>query len=511
MLPRLVLARTGRSATVAKAAIRPMLLVRSSRMAAALTRPISTTPLRQSTGKEPPAPTATRDPSFVRDPRYATVTVDDIAVFRSIVRSPTGVLSTVPGDPHAVTDDDVLPYNMDWMRKYRGQSRVVVRPSTTAQVSAILAHCHARRLAVVPQGGNTGLVGGSVPVFDEIIVHLGHMNTVRAFDPVSGVVTADAGVVLETLDNYLRDRGHMMPLDLGAKGSCTIGGNVATNAGGLRLVRYGSLRGTVLGVEAVLPDGRVLDALTSLRKDNTGLDLKQLLIGSEGALGIITAVSVLAPMRPLGTHVATLAVESYEGVVEAFTRAKREVGETLSAFEFWDAAASSLVTTHLPWLRNPLSADADAGTPYPFQVLIETAGANPEHNEAKLEAYLERLLEDGIAVDGAVAQDGAQATAMWNIRESIPEACARDGAVYKYDVSVPVPALYSLVEASRDRLKGVDGVKGVIGYGHVGDGNLHLNIAAHEYSKTVVGAIEPWVYEWVSGHRGSISAEHGVG
>jgi FAD/FMN-containing dehydrogenase len=223
---------------------------------------------------------------------YKQLDDSDITFFRSVLDAPS-----------ALSQSDLESFNTDWMRKYRGQSSLVLKPSTTSQVSKILAYCNEHKLAVVPQGGNTGLVGGGVPVFDEIIISTQRMNNIHSFDDVSGVVTCESGVILEELDKFLAEKGFMTPLDLGAKGSCHIGGNVATNAGGLRLLRYGSLHGTVLGVEAVLPDGTVLDNLSTLRKDNTGLDLKQLFIGSEGTLGLITAVSILTPRRPSSVNV----------------------------------------------------------------------------------------------------------------------------------------------------------------------------------------------------------------
>ncbi|ORZ35810.1 hypothetical protein BCR44DRAFT_118124 [Catenaria anguillulae PL171] len=471
-----------------------------------MARPFTTATRPLLGGHAVPQPTAARDPSLKRNPAFARLTPADIAHFQSILPSASAVLYA---DGAAVTQDDLLPYNMDWMRKYRGQSSLVLRPSTTDQVSKILKYCHARGLAVVPQGGNTGLVGGSVPVFDEIVLNLANMNKIRSFDAVSGVITVDAGCILEVVDDHLRTFGHMMPLDLGAKGSCQIGGNLATNAGGLRVLRYGSLRGSVLGVEAVLPNGDVLDTLVPLRKDNTGLDLKQLMIGAEGTLGVITAASILAPVRPNATHVAVVAVPDYAGVQAAFLNARTMLGETLSAFEFWDSAACQLVDEHLSHVRHPLESQQ----PGAFNVLVETAGADAEHNMAKLDAYLEKLMDEGVAVDGAVAQDQAQALAIWAVREGIPEACSKAGAVFKYDVSVPVPDLYELVEATRTRLAElkVPGVLSVIGYGHVGDGNLHLNVAAEDYTKQVTNALEPFVYEWVASKRGSISAEHGLG
>lgn len=259
------------------------------------------------------------------------------------------------------------------MGKYRGDSSLVLKPRTVNQVSQILSYCNERRIAVVPQGGNTGLVGGSVPVFDELILSLSNLNKIRSFDPISGILVADAGVVLENADNFLAKNGYIFPLDLGAKGSCHVGGVVATNAGGLRLLRYGSLHGTVLGVEAVLPDGTVVNSLSKLRKDNTGYDIKQLFIGSEGTLGVITGVSILCPPRPTTVNVAFLGLDSYENVQRVFTEAKKGLSEILSAFECMDDLSQDLVEKHTQLMR-PLAKE------YPFYVLIETSGSNKEHD-----------------------------------------------------------------------------------------------------------------------------------
>lgn len=454
--------------------------------------------------------------SITRNPAFAQVSTADLDFFTKIL-SRSAVLSTELGD----TVDDLQPYNVDWMRKYHGNSTVVLKPRTTQQVSQILKHCNSRNIAVVPQGGNTGLVGGGVPVFDEVVINLQQMTDILKFDGVSGSVVCQAGVILEKLDNYLGQRGHMMPLDLGAKGSCQIGGNIATNAGGLRLLRYGSLHGTVLGLEVVLADGTILDNLSTLRKDNTGYDLKQLFIGSEGTLGIITAASILTPIKPQAVNVSILGLESFEHVQKVFAKTKNHLGEILSAFEFWDGASLSMVREHLQ-VRDPLSSHT------PFYVLLETSGSNKEHDDDKMSSFLEHLIESGDVVDGVLAQDSNQAQGMWAIREGIPEACSKSGAVYKYDISMPVPVLYKLVQDMTQRLRDQglyngpldDGlwapsadsiVNGVVGYGHVGDGNLHLNVSAKEFSTKVTECIEPFVYEWAQSYGGSISAEHGLG
>lgn len=441
-----------------------------------------------------------------RNQQFKQLTQTDLDVFKSI----TPLLAT-PQVGGQTDPQELDPYNHDWLNKYQGTSPLVLRPKTTQQVSDILGYCSHNRLAVVPQGGNTGLVGGSVPVHDEVILSLGNLNQIRQFDSTSGILTCDAGCVLEDLDNHVGEKGYRMPLDLGAKGSCQIGGNLATNAGGIRFLRYGSLHGNVLGVEAVLADGTVLDNLNELKKDNTGYDLKQLLIGSEGTLGVITGVSMVCPTRPSATNVAVLGLQSYEAVQRVFGRARRGVGEILSAYEFWDSRCMGAVESHLG-LKNPLSDS------YPFYVLVETSGSNKDHDDEKLTSLLEGVMEDGLVEDGVLAQDQAQIAKMWMMREGIPESLGKMGATYKYDVSVPIPVLYRVVEEIGGRLQKAQlyndessPVKLVCGYGHIGDGNLHLNIVAKEFQDQVTRVFEPFVYEWVSGQRGSISAEHGVG
>ncbi|KAG9314498.1 hypothetical protein JVU11DRAFT_5295 [Chiua virens] len=261
------------------------------------------------------------------------VTVDDLAHFAKIL-PPNAILSTLP--PVSSSSDDLASYNHDWMGKYHGQANTVLRPRTTQQVSDIVKFCASRRIGIVPQGGNTGLVGGGISLQKEIVLSLGAMNNVRSFDPVSGVLVADAGCILESLSEHIAPYDHIMPLDLGAKGSCQIGGNLSTNAGGLRLLRYGSLHGTVLGLEVVLPDGTVLDQLSTLRKDNTGYDLKQLFIGGEGTLGVVTGVSILTPPAPQASNNIFLALPHFKNVLPLFRTVKRQLGEILSAFEYID-------------------------------------------------------------------------------------------------------------------------------------------------------------------------------
>lgn len=452
--------------------------------------------------------TSTAYPDVKRNPDFSRVTKEHVEHFKDLLGSSSAIIDGVTKD----ASDDLAPFNGDWMRKYGGQTSLVLKPQSTEEVSKILKYCNDQKLAVVPQGGNTGLVGGSVPVFDEIVINTSRMNNIRSFDRESGVLVADAGVILETADQYLAERGYLFPLDLGAKGSCQIGGNVATNAGGLRLLRYGSLHGNVLGLEAVLPDGTVLDALSTLRKNNTGYDVKQLFIGAEGTIGIITGVSILCPPRPKAVNVAYFGLESYEHVRRAFREAKSQLSEILSAFELMDARSQALVR-ETTGNKQPLDGD------YPFYCLIETSGSNSEHDSSKLEAFLEHVMGEGIVADGVLAQDETQVQSLWRWREGITEALSHLGGTYKYDVSIPLSDLYQLVEDCRQRLteKGFVGdddsfpVRAVVGYGHMGDSNLHLNVSVRKYNKDVEKAIEPWVYEWISKRHGSISAEHGLG
>jgi FAD/FMN-containing dehydrogenase len=475
--------------------------------AAAARRPFSISAVRTDVPRNIQL-TAAAYPQIKRNPNFAQVTEEHVRFFKDLLGSDAAVIDGVTAD----ATDDLAPFNSDWMRKYGGQTRLVLKPQNTEEVSKVLKYCNDHKLAVVPQGGNTGLVGGSVPVFDEIVINTARMNNIRSFDEESGVLVADAGVILEVADQYLAERGHLFPLDLGAKGSCHIGGNVSTNAGGLRLLRYGSLHGNVLGLEAVLPDGTIVNSLSKLRKNNTGYDLKQLFIGAEGTIGIVTAVSILCPPRASAVNVAYFGLESFDHVRKAFKEAKGRLSEILSAFELMDGRSQALVHQSTG-NKKPLEGE------YPFYCLIETSGSNAEHDIAKLEGFLEHVMSEGIVADGVLAQDETQIQSLWRWREGITEALSHLGGTYKYDVSIPLPELYQLVEDCRARLteRGFVGdddsfpVRAVVGYGHMGDSNLHLNVAVRQYSKEVEKAIEPWVYEWIAKRNGSISAEHGLG
>jgi len=449
--------------------------------------------IHRSYSTKPPSALTIDQPQYKHLKRgdFAELTADDIAFFETLL----------PG--RVVTDkDDVALSCQDWLGQYRGVGSIVLRPKTTKECSEILKYCNDRTLAVNLQGGNTGLVGGSVPVHDEIVLSTSLMNEVISLDPVANILVCQSGCILENLDRYLDGEGFIMPLDLGAKGSCQIGGNVATNAGGVRLLRYGSLHGSVTGLEAVLADGTVLDTLSYCRKDNTGYDLKQLFIGSEGTLGVVTKVAIQVPTKPAAKNVAFLGCETFDDVLKTYSGAKHRLGEILSAFEFLDTAAMEVSEKHVDTV-NPIS-------PFPFYTLVETHGSNDDHDQAKLEMFLEEAMESGWVGDGIVAQDATQFAKVWEIRESITLAISKDGTVYKYDVSLPVTQLYSLVEEMREKVGHLANV--CSGYGHLGDGNLHLNITSPpENSEEILKVIEPFVYEFTAGLKGSISAEHGLG
>lgn len=447
-------------------------------------------------------------PTLKRDPRYSELTAEHVQFFKSALGDDAAVIDGLATD----ATDDLEPFNQDWMKKYRGHTKLVLKPKSTEEVSRVLKYCNENKLAVVPQGGNSGLVGGSVPVFDEIVISLSRMNKIRKFDDVSGILVVDGGVIMEVADNFLAEHNYIYPLDLGAKGSAQIGGNVATNAGGLRLLRYGSLHGNVLGIEAVLPDGTIFEDLSTLRKNNTGYDLKQLFIGGEGTIGIVTGVSVQCAQRSKAVNVAYFGLPSFEHVQRAFKEAKVQLGEILSAFELMDARSQEFVRD-VTGNKRPLEGD------HPFYCLVETSGSNAEHDSEKLEQFLEHVMGEEIVSDGVLAQDETQVKSLWRWREGITEALGHYGGTYKYDLSIPIQDLYKLVEETRERLesKGLVGdddsfpVIAVVGYGHMGDSNLHLNVPVRRYTKEVEEAIEPWVYEWIQGRKGSISAEHGLG
>ncbi|CAG9814443.1 unnamed protein product [Phaedon cochleariae] len=407
------------------------------------------------------------------------------------------------GDNRVVMDlSDLEKYNVDWFLQVRGCSSVVLKPKNSEEVSRILSFCNKERLAVCPQGGNTNVVGAAVPVFDEIIISTELMNDIISMDDNSGILTCQAGCILENLDDFLAKRGFIVPLDIGAKGSCHIGGNVSTNAGGMRLLRYGNMHGNVLGLEVVKADGTIVDCLSSLKKDNTGYHLKHLFIGSEGTLGIVTKVSLQCPSRPTSRNVAFLGLQNFEKVLKTFRLAKVKLGEILSAIEVMDDTTMDFIKER----NHQCSPIGD----YPFYLMIETAGSNERHDEEKLDGFFEESMQKGLVLNGTVASEPNKIESIWSIRENITngyKSCG--GAVLYYDISLPLDNYYRIVDEMRIHM-GQSCVR-VFGYGHLGDGNIHLQIQLKEYSDELKRHVEPYIYERITALKGSISAEHGIG
>ncbi|XP_022168811.1 D-2-hydroxyglutarate dehydrogenase, mitochondrial-like [Myzus persicae] len=424
---------------------------------------------------------------------YSSVTHVDVLHFRSLL-----------GEPNVLTGaQNVGPYNVDYMKHASGDSGLVLRPKTAEDVSDILKYCNDRSIAVCPQAGNTSLSCGSVALFDEVVLSTERMNKIINFDPVSGVLVCEAGCVLESLMKHVHGHGYMMPLDLGSKGSCQIGGNVSTNAGGIRVIRYGTLQGCVLGLEAVTANGTILDCLNTMRKDNTGYHLKHLFIGSEGTLGIVTKVAILCPNLPKHVNVAFIGLDSYDKVLKLFSIARAEFGETLSSFELLDKTAVTYVESKLH-LSCPIT------NIHPFYVLIELASSQPTVGQ-HMENVLEKALGDSVISDATTTDQMSSIHKIWKVRETVIEALLKLGYVYSFDISVPLSRFYEIVELTREKLKDIAVVKTVCGFGHIGDGNLHLNVVTSQRDEELARMIEPFIYGWTSKYRGSVSAEHGIG
>ncbi|KAJ2334324.1 D-lactate ferricytochrome c oxidoreductase [Coemansia sp. RSA 2681] len=402
-------------------------------------------------------------------------------------------------------------YNVDVFEKYHGDAQVALFPTSTQQVSDVLAYCNQRRIGVVTQGGNSGIAGGAIAHRGEVLLCLRDMNKVRDMDVISGVLVAEGGCVLDDLDNYVQQHGYIVPVDLGARKRCMIGGNVSTNAGGLRYLRYGSLHGSVLGLEVVLPDGRVLDSLFTLKKDASGYDIKQLFIGAEGTLGVVTAVAISLAPKPRASQLALLGLQDFSKIQRAFVLARQNLGEIVSAFEFWEKRCNELVVEY-----------GNSGSPlsesHEFYVLIETRGACLRHDMEKLDDFLECLRAEELIGESRVVRDAEEMDKTWLFRSQMAHAHAKSGHMHVYDFSLPSKYQYELLVAVKSHLEaaGLYGKPGlpvsdVTIFGHIGDDNIHLQVIASTFGGAVEEIIEPWVYEWVGSHGGSVAAEHGLG
>jgi FAD/FMN-containing dehydrogenase len=412
--------------------------------------------------------------------------------------------------PKGFSEDpaEIGPHLEEWRSKYKGRSPLLLKPASTAEVAAIVAVCNLTNTAVVPQGGNTGLVGGQIPFDNEILISLSRMNRVRAIDAQDASMIVEAGVILATAQAKADENNLMLALSLASEGSTTIGGLVSTNAGGVNVLRYGMMREQVLGLEVVLADGRVLDLLRTLRKDNTGYDLKQLFIGAEGTLGIVTAAAIKLFPRPQERATAFAAVSDVPSAVALLGRLQQRTNGLVNAFELMSRNGMELVLAHIAGTTDPLSA------PSPWYVLCEASGA--VGITSTFQAALESALEDGLVQDVAVASNEAQRVALWKLRESMSEAQKLDGPSLKHDVSVPVSSAAEFIRAGIAAVSAVMPSARPVPFGHLGDGNLHFNFQMAR-GENMAAFLARWdeiqriVHDVVHGFGGSFSAEHGVG
>ena len=420
------------------------------------------------------------------------------------------------GAAHVLTGSDADGYLTDQHRRLTGRALAVLRPADTAQVAQVVRLCRQHRTPIVPQGGNTGLAVGSIPdaTGTQVLLSLSRMNAIRAVDADNLTLTVEAGAILQNVQDAAEKAGLLFPLSLAAEGSCTIGGNLATNAGGTQVVRYGNARDLCLGLEVVTPQGEVWEGLKGLRKDNTGYDLRDLFIGSEGTLGIITAATMKLYPQPAASLTAWAAVPSMEHAVQLLALAHKQLGAGLTGFEVMGRFALSLVNRHMPQLRVPFIDQADV----PYGVLLENSDSeSEEHARARFEALLETAFDAGCVTDAVVAENIAQAHQLWHIRESIPLAQAEEGLNIKHDISVQIPRIPAFVEYADALLqREIPGVR-LVNFGHLGDGNLHYNVQApaegdaKAFLREQEARVNDLVYEAVAKFGGSFSAEHGVG
>jgi FAD/FMN-containing dehydrogenase len=423
-------------------------------------------------------------------------------------------LAEVVGPQGIITSAaDLAPYLADWRGIYVGNATAVVRPANRDELVRVVALCAAAGITMVPQGGNTGMCGAATPAAgsDGIVICLSRMNRIIEVDALNNTMTVEAGCILANIQQAAAEVGRLFPLSLGAEGSCLIGGNLSTNAGGVNVLRYGNTRDLVLGLEVVLPDGRVWNGLRALRKDNTGYDLKQLFIGAEGTLGIISAAVLKLFPRPRSQVVAFTAVTDPDAAVALLAILRARCGDSVTAFELISRACLDLVFTHIPGSRDPLPA------PHQWYVLTELGDAGDDASlQGRVETALADAAEQGLVHDAAIAASQAQAAAFWKLRESIPDAARAARLVYRHDISVAVSKIPAFIRTAGAALEAAFPGTRTICFGHLGDGNLHYNAFVPGRDRADAAAREATdvnrvVHDVVNSMDGSISAEHGIG
>lgn len=417
----------------------------------------------------------------------------------------------IVGEKYALTEiSDQEPYLREWRRLYEGRTPLVLKPGTTGEVSRILALANETATAIVPQGGNTGLVGGQIPFENEIVLSLERLNRIRAVDPHGNTMIAEAGVTLANAQKAAAEVERLFPLSIASEGSCQIGGNLATNAGGVQVLSYGSARALVLGLEVVLPDGRIVNGLRALHKDNTGYDLRNLFIGSEGTLGVITAAVLKLFPRPKSTATAIAGLADLDKVGPFFDLAYEMGAGELTAFEIMPRIGIDFVVRHAEGVRDPFAET------YPWYVLVELSSQRPEAAQPALEAMLVSGVEKEIVADAVLAASFAQMEGFWKLREMLSEVQLYEGGSIKSDISVPIAALPEFLKRASEVVTALIPGCRPVPFGHYGDGNVHFNISQPEGADKdeflarwdeVTGAVNAIVMEL----NGSISAEHGIG
>lgn len=403
---------------------------------------------------------------------------------------------------------EIAPHLAEWRGRWQGKTPLLLKPKTTDAVARILGICNETHTAIVPQGGNTGLVGGQTPTEGEILLSLERMNGIRKVDAGENVLVAEAGVILANVQKAADEADRLFPLSLASEGSCTIGGNLSTNAGGVAVLRYGATRDLVLGIEVVLPDGRVLDLLRSLRKDNTGYDLKQLFIGAEGTLGIITAAALKLFPKPHSYATVFAAISGVAAALDLLNQLQAATGSLVTAFELISRASLDLALKHIPGAADPLRSRAE------WFVLAEASSPAAFDAMPALETAFAKAMEDGLVLDAVFAKSERERKNLWQLRESLSEAQKLEGASWKHDVSLPLSRLAQFVAAADEAVKAALPSARPIVFGHIGDGNVHFNISVPRDAGEDLAArerIERIVHDKTYRLGGSISAEHGIG